>query len=507
MVVQITRRTLVLASEIAAPGVPFDPCQQFQERVEECREKFHQRPVTPQSMFAFEHELKAVADDVCRQVLEQELNRLEPDDKKEMLNKVRYRKDIYRINKKTTARIATRFGAIVLRSFYYLNADDGEPGLHPLHVRLGLGAGSATPALAERLARMSVDHTQADVRGWLLREHGLKWSNERLRRSLADFRQALMPFVGAQQKAKLLAWLEQAEQSRGRNRPVLAVGRDGIMVPMRTGHYHEASTATVSVYDRRRRRLGTIYLGHMPQTKQATLSATLTDLLNHVLKDYAGPLPRLAYITDKGSAPNDYYHRVLKKMKHPNNPEQTLKWEWVLDFYHVCCYIGKLADALFGADTKESKAWFQKMRHWLKHRRQGAANVARSATQHLASRTLSKAAKAEFWKAYRYLRRHFRWMDYEGSRRRGLPIGSGVTEAACKTVFTQRFKRSGMRWSQEFGQVILDLRTTYLSGIWEESFARALASREVPEPIGLTYTNKKPGSCASTRETVSRFAA
>jgi len=52
-------------------------------------------------------------------------------------------------------------------------------------------------------------------------------------------------------------------------------------------------------------------------------------------------------------------------------------------------------------------------------------------------------------------------MDYQGYRRRGLPIGSGVTEAACKTVFTQRFKRSGMRWSRESGQVILDLRVIY----------------------------------------------
>jgi hypothetical protein len=49
-------------------------------------------------------------------------------------------------------------------------------------------------------------------------------------------------------------------------------------------------------------------------------------------------------------------------------------------------------------------------------------------------------------------------MDYEGYRRRGLPIGSGVTEAACKTVFTQRFKRSGMRWGRASGQVLLDLR-------------------------------------------------
>ena len=513
MVVHVNRSARATASgiaasaETAASGVPRDPWQQLQQRVEECREKFRQRPVTSVSMFAFENELKALADDACRQFLEQELNRLEPDDKKEMPNKVRFQKDTYRINKKSKARIATRFGPIVLRSFYYLNAEDGEPGLHPLHVQLGLGAGSATPALAERLARMAVDHTQAEVRGWLLREHGLKWTNDRLRRSLAGVRRVLMPQVGAPQKAKLLERLKQAELSHGRNRPVLAVGRDGIMVPMRTGHYHEASTATVTVYDRGRRRLCTIYLGQMPEAKQATLSLTLTDLLKEVLKDYAGPLPRLAYITDKGSAPNDYFHRVLKKMKHPNKPEQQLPWEWVLDFYHVCCYISKLADALFGAETKESRAWFKKMRHWLKHRRQGAAHVARSATQHLALRKLSKAAKAEFWKAYRYLRRHFRLMDYAGYRRRGLPIGSGVTEAACKTVFTQRFKRSGMRWSQESGQVILDLRTTYLSGIWEESYAAALAAREIPEPIGLIGTNRQPGSCASPRDTISRFAA
>ena len=238
---------IAASAETAEPNVPFAPWQQLQQRVEECRDKFRQRPVTPAGMFAFENELEALADDACRQFLEQELNRLEPDDKKEMPNKVRFQKDTYRINKKTKARIATRFGPVTLRSFYYMNAEDGEPGLHPLHVQLGLGAGSATPALAERLARMAVDHTQAEVRAWLLREHGLKWTNDRLRRSLADVRRVLMPQVGAPQKARLLACLKEAEQSHGRNRPVLAVGRDGIMVPMRTGHYHEASTATVSV--------------------------------------------------------------------------------------------------------------------------------------------------------------------------------------------------------------------------------------------------------------------
>ncbi len=371
---------------------------------------------------------------------------------------------------------------------------------------LGIGTGAATPLLAERVARLAVDHTQAEVRAWLRREHGLRWSNDRLRAALRGFRQALGTFVPALQQARLVQWLQQADGSRGRHRPVLAAGRDGIMLPMRRGGYEEGSTATVSVYDRRRRRLGTIYLGQMPETKQTTLSRTLTDMLRGVLGAYPGSLPRLAYITDKGSAPEEYYLRVLKKMKHPRDG-QPLTWEWVLDFYHVCGYIGQMADALFGAETTAGARWFAKMRRWLCERRHGTAQVARSATQLLDRRRMTKAQRTVFWKAYRYLRRHRRWMDYQGYRRRGLPIGSGVTEAACKTVFTQRFKRSGMRWGHESGQVILDLRVVYLSGLWEEAFARDLAARVMPEPTGAPRTGLPRGSCRGSRNATGCFAA
>ena len=420
--------------------------------------------------------------------------------------KVRYHRQTYRLNKRTPATVATSFGPVTLWSWLYLGAEDGEPGLHPLHVSLGIGAGAATPLLAERTARAAVEHTQAEVRAWLRREHGLAWSNDRLRAVLRDFRRGLAPFVPALQQERVLHWLGQAQASRGRHRPVLAVGRDGIMVPMRGGGYEEASTATVSVYDRRRRRLGTVYLGQMPQAKQTALSQALTALVQGVLRAYGGPVPRLAYVTDKGSAPDDYYRRVLRKMKHPRDGKR-LTWEWVLDFYHVCGYVGQMAEALFGPETPAAAQWFAKMRRWLRERRQGAAQVARSAMQLLDRRRMTKAQRAAFWKAYRYLRRHRRWMDYEGYRRRGLPIGSGVTEAACKTVFTQRFKRSGMRWGHESGQVILDLRVVYLSGLWDEAFARDLAARAVPQPCGVPLPSVPRGSRQARRTAAPGFAA
>src|SRR2546428_13654802 len=98
-------------------------------------------------------------------------------------------------------------------------------------------------------------------------------------------------------------------------------------------------------------------------------------------------------------------------------------------------------------------------------------------------------------------------MDYEGYRRRGLPIGSGVTEAACKTVFTQRFKRSGMRWGRESGQVIVDLRVVQLSGIWDEALARDLAARVVPEPAGTPGRGGATRGWHAPRPATRRFSA
>jgi hypothetical protein len=468
--------------------------------------QFRNGPITPQAAFELEKDLRRFFDAAGAAILQQEFNRLESDDKQQAAAKVRYHRHVYRINKKTPATIATLFGPIVLRSFLYLAAEDGEPGLHPLHAHLGIGAGAATPALLERVARWSVDHTQAEVRQRLRAEHGLCWSNDRLRAALRGYRQAVVQFQPAAQRTRVLGWLEQAEGTRGPHRPVLAVGRDGVMVPMRDGTFQEASAATVSVYDRRRRRLGTVYLGQMPQGKQQALSQALTALLTAVLADWSGSQPRLVYITDKGSAQDDYYRQVLRRMKDPRRPQRVLPWQWVLDFFHVCGYVSKLAEALFGRATKAGAVWFARMRHWLRERGGGVAQVVRSAMQHRGRRKMSRAAQAEFWKAYRYLRKHQRWMDYAGARRRGLPIGSGVTEAACKTVFTQRLKRSGMRWGTEFGQVIVDLRVVSLSGIWDEVFRKDLQSRAVPKPMGTVSSGVKTGSQRPKARAWWRFA-
>ena len=60
-------------------------------------------------------------------------------------------------------------------------------------------------------------------------------------------------------------------------------------------------------------------------------------------------------------------------------------------------------------------------------------------------------------------RAHMRYDEYLAA---GYPIGSGVAEGACRHLVKDRMERTGMRWTVEGAQAILDLRSTYLNGDW-----------------------------------------
>ena len=108
----------------------------------------------------------------------------------------------------------------------------------------------------------------------------------------------------------------------------------------------------------------------------------------------------------------------------------------------------------------------------------------RSAMWHYNNGRQRSAARDEaYWQAYRYLRKYAVWMQYATYRRQGLPIGSGVTEAACKTVFAERLKRSDMTWGCEGGQVIVDLRVLNLSKVWRPAHQAYLRSLPAPSTV------------------------
>jgi hypothetical protein len=432
-------------------------------------EDFRSQPVTPAATHAFELRLHELLRHVGLDLTDWTFNHLEDGPLPDRLDHDGQR---YRRRAPTPHAVATLFGPVTLWRHLYEDREPGNPCLFPLEKRLGVVAGAATPALAERASWWLAQHPQGTTRAAVERDHGVRLSVEALRAVAAAFADALEAQRQPSQVEQVVAWLRQADASRGRYRPALVAGRDGIHLPMRgTEPYKEGATATLSVYDRRGRRRGTVYLGRMPESGQGTLSQQLTELIRGVLAAWDGPLPRLAYVTDDGHHPASY-RRVLSRMTHPRTGAR-LEWVKVIDYYHAASYVQALAEALFGA-TRQGRAWARRMRHRLKEK-DGVKRVLQAATYHEQTRRLPRGRAAAYGKAYRYLRRNGRYLGYAGCRAVGLPIGSGVTEAGCKTVFTQRLKGSGMRWAVASGQVVVTLRVVLLSGVWASAVARLLA--------------------------------
>ena len=132
-------------------------------------------------------------------------------------------------------------------------------------MQLGLVEG-ATPALASAAATALAETGATQDTALALRsQHGVGWGVKKLRALAEKVASAMERFRRLHQARQIVAWLRQAQDSTGKNRPVLAVGRDGITLRTQPHSFFEvASTATLTVYDRNRQRLGSVYLAHAP---------------------------------------------------------------------------------------------------------------------------------------------------------------------------------------------------------------------------------------------------
>lgn len=461
------------------------------EEIDQLVQAFLLQPITPEATWQFENAVENRLRELGRRVLEVVYNRLEADTADEMPKQVQFEGHPYsRKNEKTNNRngIGTVFGKIPLVRFSYEPLsearDEQQQSFSPLELTLGIVAGNASPALAERVGRAAAGHTQQELLELLQREHQVRWSTKVLRQVTAAVSRGVAEHLHQAQKEQLLAWLRTADGSKGRRKITLAVGRDGIMLPIRNEKtYKEGAVATVTVYDRRGRRMGTMYLGQMPEAYQTTLSEELTRMVAELLEEWAGCWPRLVYITDAGYHPTEYFDNVLSPMEHPRHAGQLLEWTRIVDFYHATEYLAKLAQVLFD-DPRASHAWQRRMRHRLKHEPNAIFRIQHSAAKYRSELQLTDQEEEAYRKAYQYLNNQKAYMDYQTYRRLGLPIGSGITEAACKTVFTQRFKESGMSWGIEGGGVILTLRLATMSQVWETVYGQYLATR--PRPTCVT---------------------
>lgn len=451
-------------------------------------------PLNAMVVFAFEVALLGLVRELGRTLLSLAMNALEPPKADALPRDLWFECGGYRRREEKTrnAHVATLLGTVVLWRRGYRSWDRSDRSIFPLEMCLGLTQG-VSPGLADWLGRKMAEAgaSQSRVLELLRQECGVAMGVKRLRACTEQLSTGLSALRQVHQVDLLLNALKTANASRGNRKPVLCVGRDGITLREYRHRFFEVATAaTVSVYDRAGRRLTTVYLAWPPELGQATMDRMLTNLLNELLKRWHGPLPQLAYVTDAGIHETGYFDKTLRRLRHPRSGKQ-LCWQRVVDYYHVSERVWTMAATLFGKDTREACAWAHRMLKALK-KPTGASRVLHSAAGHFSRRDLTDERAKDFWKAYRYLQTRTRFLRYHDYASRHIPLGSGVTEAACKTIFTQRLKLSGMRWSHDGAKTILGLRVILLSKTWQQTFHTYLKTMQTTKPRPYAAQNRHP---------------
>ena len=215
--------------------------------------------------------------------------------------------------------------------------------------------------------------------------------------------------------------------------------------------YQEVGCATMPFCDAPGECLDTRRMGRMPQPKKPTLKNALSADLEVTL----GKRPDLNVVKIADGAHHNWsYLGALV-------PEASA----VVDFYHATEQVKAALDARQGDNGARVRAQFEKLHHVLRddssevERVVGSLNYQRKRYQQ----------RKRIGEVLGYFRRNRHRMRYVHTSARHLLIGSAVVEATCKTLVTQRLKRSGMQWRHAGGQAILTLRAPVQS----ERFNRA----------------------------------
>ncbi len=252
----------------------------------------------------------------------------------------------------------------------------------------------------------------------------------------------------------------------------VAVSIDGVLAPIDGGNrpsdvradaaaegrlckgpvgYREVGCATLAFCDDKGDLISAVRFGRGPEPKKLSLKETLRKDLAHVLAQH--PELRLVKITDAGGDNWEYLATL------PEGPE-------ILDFFHATEHLAAAIAAIHGDGTFATRHKFELLRERLLTEDNGAEAVIQ-ALIYLRRKHPNFKRVAQ---VLAYFRKNKQRMRYAEWKRQGFMIGSGVVEAACKTLVAQRLKLSGMRWGSHGAQAILTLRGWDQSDRFDEAW-------------------------------------
>jgi hypothetical protein len=109
----------------------------------------------------------------------------------------------------------------------------------------------------------------------------------------------------------------------------------------------------------------------------------------------------------------------------------------IVDWHHAAEHVASMAELVH---PRQTPAWQKLRKGWIGKLWGGKVDALIRA----ARRLMPPGREQEGEKAVAYFLNHKEFMRYDEYRGKGYFIGSGVVEAACKTLVGQRFKASGL---------------------------------------------------------------
>lgn len=230
----------------------------------------------------------------------------------------------------------------------------------------------------------------------------------------------------------------------------LSFGLDGTCMQMRADGWREAMAGTITLYNKEGDRIHTTYLASPPEYGK---NIFLTKLEESIKKTKSIFSTATTIGLADGAKENWSFLNKLTEYQ-------------VIDFYHVTEYLGSYSKVVYKS-IPEQKEWLENACHDLKNKVGSAVRLLHE-IENESHNKYKKADQEILNKTLSYFKNNVKKMKYKQMLNMNAPIGSGVTEAACKVIVKERMCKAGMRWKNDGAQVVLKLRTmNQTKGHWD----------------------------------------
>jgi hypothetical protein len=359
------------------------------------------------------------------------------------------------------AQVTTLLGPIWIWRSYYLCANCGH-GQHPLDAQLQICAGSRSQALDELLALLGATQDSFVEAAQVLERLTLVHVSANSVREATEQLGALLLEHQAQPHAQPAMSAPERATASAKSSP-LYITMDGVLA-----HLHHRGWSEIKV--------GCCYHTHARvdrlrperldiRADSASYLTTLAEAQTFGWQLWQEGLRRGLLAADEVVVLGDGAHWIWT-IAEKHFPRATQ----ILDWYHASEYVWNAASAIWGEASRQRCEWAhtQLDKLW-------ESKVAEVLSE--LERWISRGEAVEA--ALNYYREHQTRMDYASYRARGLQIGSGSVESACKQLVSARLKQAGMIWEAGGAEAVATLRAWLKSERWEEAMAlRGVRRRE-----------------------------